>query len=115
MTNLLKSRTIQITGGNDVPGINYVCKMLASGARVMATNLPRASGETLRSEFASQRNFRACDLAVGDEDQIKEFFKPVAADGYAPNDLLNNTTINGGLLMITGKSFPDLTNKTLED
>jgi 3-oxoacyl-[acyl-carrier protein] reductase len=39
----------------------------------------------------------------------------VAADGYAPNDLLNNAAITGELLMGTGKSFPGSANKMLED
>ena len=115
MTSMLENRTIFITGSGGVLGTTYVQKMLTSGARVVATDLPGARGEALQAEFAENDNFAYYDLDVGDEDQIKDIFKRVAADGYAPNVVLNNAAITGELLMGAGKSFPDFANTTLED
>ena len=115
MTSMLENRTIFITGSGGVLGTTYVRKMLTSGARVLATDLPGARGEALQAEFAENDNFAYYDLDVGDEDQIKDIFKRVAADGYAPNVVLNNAAITGELLMGAGKSFPDFANTTLED
>ena len=115
MTSMLDNRTIFITGSGGVLGTTYVQKMLTSGARVVATDLPGARGEALQAEFAENDNFTYYDLDVGDEDQIKDIFKRVAADGYAPNVVLNNAAITGELLMGAGKSFPDFANTTLED
>ena len=115
MTSMLDNRTIFITGSGGVLGTTYVQKMLTSGARVVATDLPGARGEALQAEFAENDNFAYYDLDVGDEDQIKDIFKRVAADGYAPNVVLNNAAITGELLMGAGKSFPDFANTTLED
>ena len=115
MTSMLENRTIFITGSGGVLGTTYVRKMLTSGARVVATDLPGARGEALQAEFAENDNFAYYDLDVGDEDQIKDIFKRVAADGYAPNVVLNNAAITGELLMGAGKSFPDFANTTLED
>ena len=115
MTSMLEKRTIFITGSGGVLGTTYVRNMLASGAQVVATDLPGARGEALKSEFADNDNFAYYDLDVGDEDQIKEIFKRVAADGYAPNVVLNNAAITGELLMGAGKSFPDFANTSLED
>ena len=115
MTSMLENRTIFITGSGGVLGTTYVQKMLTSGARVVATDLPGARGEALQAEFAENDNFTYYDLDVGDEDQIKDIFKRVAADGYAPNVVLNNAAITGELLMGAGKSFPNFANTTLED
>lgn len=115
MTSMLENRTIFITGSGGVLGTTYVRKMLTSGARVVATDLPGARGEALQAEFAENDNFAYYDLDVGDEDQIKDIFKRVAADGYAPNVVLNNAAITGELLMGAGKSFPNFANTTLED
>ena len=115
MTSMLENRTIFITGSGGVLGTTYVRKMLTSGARVLATDLPGARGEALQAEFAENDNFAYYDLDVGDEVQIKDIFKRVAADGYAPNVVLNNAAITGELLMGAGKSFPDFANTTLED
>ena len=115
MTSMLENRTIFITGSGGVLGTTYVRKMLTSGARVVATDLPGARGEALQAEFAENDNFAYYDLDVGDEDQIKDIFKRVAADGYAPNVVLNNAAITGELLMGAGKSFPNFADTTLED
>ena len=115
MTSMLENRTIFITGSGGVLGTTYVRKMLTSGARVLATDLPGARGEALQAEFAENDNFAYYDLDVGDEDQIKDIFKRIAADGYAPNVVLNNAAITGELLMGAGKSFPNFANTTLED
>ena len=115
MTSMLENRTIFITGSGGVLGTTYVRKMLTSGARVLATDLPGARGEALQAEFAENDDFTYYDLDVGDEDQIKDIFKRVAADGYAPNVVLNNAAITGELLMGAGKSFPDFANTTLKD
>ena len=115
MTSMLENRTIFITGSGGVLGTTYVQKMLTSGARVVATDLPGARGEALQAEFDENDFFAYYDLDVGDEDQIKDIFKRVAADGYAPNVVLNNAAITGELLMGAGKSFPDFANTTLKD
>ena len=56
MTGNLEKRTIFITGSGGVLGTTYVRNMLASGAQVVATDLPGARGEALKSEFANNDN-----------------------------------------------------------
>ena len=115
MTKTLETRTIFITGSGGVLGTTYVTKMLAAGARVVATDLPGARADALQSTFCGNENFAYYDLDVGDEDQIKGIFKRVAADGWAPNVVLNNAAITGEFLMGAGKRIPDFANTSLED
>ena len=115
MTKSLDSRTIFITGSGGVLGTTYVRNMLESGARVVATDLLGARADALQDAFGENPNFTFYDLDVGDEAQVKEIFKRVAADGYQPNVILNNAAITGEMLMGAGKSFPDFANTSLED
>ena len=115
MTKSLNSRTIFITGSGGVLGTTYVRNMLEAGARVVATDLLGARADALQDAFGENPNFTFYDLDVGDEAQVKEIFKRVAADGYQPNVILNNAAITGEMLMGAGKSFPDFANTSLED
>lgn len=115
MTKALDSRTIFITGSGGVLGTTYVRNMLQAGARVVATDLVGARADALQESFGENHNFAFYDLDVSDEDQVKEIFKRVAADGHQPNVVLNNAAITGEMLMGVGKSFPDFANTSLED
>ena len=115
MTKSLDNRTIFITGSGGVLGTTYVRNMLQAGARVVATDLLGARADALQDSFGGNLNFAFYDLDVADEDQVKEIFKRVAADGHLPNVVLNNAAITGEMLMGVGKSFPDFANTSLED
>jgi len=115
VTKSLNSRTIFITGSGGVLGTTYVRNMLEAGARVVATDLLGARADALQDAFGENPNFTFYDLDVGNEAQVKEIFKRVAADGYQPNVILNNAAVTGEMLMGAGKSFPDFANTSLED
>jgi NAD(P)-dependent dehydrogenase (short-subunit alcohol dehydrogenase family) len=85
VTKALDSRTIFITGSGGVLGTTYVRNMLRAGARVVATDLVGARADALQDSFGENHNFAFYDLDVSDEDQVKEIFKRVAADGHQPN------------------------------
>jgi 3-oxoacyl-[acyl-carrier protein] reductase len=111
----LASRTIFITGSGGVLGSTYVRRMLASGARVIASDLPGARAEALKASHASNDRFRFYDLDVGDETQVIEIFVRILADGWEPNVVLNNAAITGELLMGAGKPFPDFADISVTD
>ena len=69
MADQLKGRTIFITGSGGVLGSTYVRRMLAEGARVIASDLPGHRAETLKAAHGSSDAFRFYDLDVGDEEQ----------------------------------------------
>ena len=96
-------------------GSTYVRRMLAQGARVVATDLPGHRAEALQAAHEGNANFRFYELDVGDEDQVTEIFKRVLGDGCAPNVVLNNAAITGEMLMGAGKSFPDFVDTTVAD
>ena len=111
----LKGRTVFITGSGGVLGSTYVRRMLAEGARVVASDLPGERADALVDRHGSDDNFRFYDLDVSDEPAIEEIFKRILADGWEPNVVLNNAAITGEMLMGKGKSFPDFADTTVED
>ncbi|PTV93780.1 NAD(P)-dependent dehydrogenase (short-subunit alcohol dehydrogenase family) [Rhodobacter aestuarii] len=111
----LQDRTIFITGSGGVLGSTYVRRMLAEGARVVATDLPGHRAEALQAAHEGNENFRFYELDVGEEDQVTEIFQRVMKDGWEPNVVLNNAAITGEMLMGAGKSFPDFADTTVAD
>jgi len=98
-----------------VLGRAYVRRMLAAGARVIASDLPGPRAEALRADFAQNPNFRFYPLDVASEPEVTAIFARVLADGWQPNVVLNNAAITGELLMGAGKPFPDFANTSVED
>lgn len=115
MSEQLKGRTVFITGSGGVLGTTYVRRMLAAGARVVASDLPGHRAEALKATHEADANFRFYDLDVGDEPQVEAIFQRILADGWEPNVVLNNAAITGELLMGAGKSFPDFANTSVAD
>ena len=115
MTDQLIGRTVFITGSGGVLGSTYVRRMLAEGARVVASDLPGERADKLRTTHAGNANFRFYDLDVSDEDQVTGIFARILADGWEPNVVLNNAAITGELLMGAGKPFPDFANTSVSD
>lgn len=115
MSEQLKGRTVFITGSGGVLGTTYVRRMLAVGARVVASDLPGHRAEALKAAHEADANFRFYDLDVGDEVQVEAIFQRILADGWEPNVVLNNAAITGELLMGAGKSFPDFADTSVAD
>ena len=115
MSAQLEGRTVFITGSGGVLGTTYVRRMLAAGAKVVATELPGKRFDALAEAHGDNPDFAIYALDVSDEDQIVAIFARVMADGWQPNVVLNNAAITGELLMGAGKSFPDFANTTLAD
>lgn len=115
MHDQLKDKTIFITGSGGVLGSTYVRRMLAAGARVVASDLKGHRADALVESHGDNPNFRFYDLDVGQEDEVVEIFQRILADGWEPNVVLNNAAITGELLMGAGKPFPDFANTSVED
>lgn len=111
----LDGRTVFITGSGGVLGSTYVRRMLAEGAKVVATDLPGHRFDGLQDAHADNPNFAIYPLNVSSEDEIVEIFKTVHADGWEPDVVLNNAAITGEMLMGAGGTFPDFADTTLED
>ena len=71
---------------------------VASGARVVATDLPGPRAEALVGAHGAIPEFRFYELDVGNEDQVTGIFARVLADGWQPNVVLNNAAITGEML-----------------
>ena len=115
MADQLEGRTVFITGSGGVLGSTYVRRMLAQGARVVASDLEGHRADALKEAHAGNENFRFYDLDVSDEAGVETIFKRIMGDGWEPNVVLNNAAITGELLMGKGKSFPDFADTTVED
>lgn len=111
----LEDRTIFITGSGGVLGSTYVRRMLAEGARVIASDLLGHRADALKEAHGANPNFRFYDLDVADEAQVTEIFARILADGWQPNVVLNNAAITGEMLVGAGKSFPDFAETTVAD
>ena len=111
----LSGRTIFITGSGGILGSAYVRRMLAQGARVVASDLPGDRIERLNEEHEGKEKFRFYELDVSDEDQVTEIFARIMADGWKPNVVLNNAAITGELLMGAGKPFPEFADTSVID
>lgn len=111
----LEDRCVFITGAGGVLGSTYVRRMLAEGARVVATDLPGARAEALVKTHGNNSAFGFYELDVSDEPAIEGIFQRVMADGWQPNVVLNNAAITGEMLMGKGKSFPDFADTSVED
>ena len=111
----LDGRTVFITGSGGVLGSTYVRRMLAEGAKVVATDLPGARADALIEAHGDNDSFGFYELDVSDEAAIEGIFQRVMADGWQPNVVLNNAAITGEMLMGKGKSFPDFADTSVED
>ncbi len=111
----LSGRTIFITGSGGVLGSTYVRRMLAQGARVVASDLPGERAERLNEEHAGEKNFRFYALDVSDEDQVIGIFSRIMEDGWQPNVILNNAAITGELLMGADNPFPEFADTSVID
>lgn len=111
----LQDRTIFITGSGGVLGATYVRRMLAQGARVVATDLAGCRAEELKAAYHGNESFRFYELDVTDEVEVTEIFQRVMKDGWQPNVVLNNAAITGEMLVGAGKSFPDFAETTVAD
>ena len=111
----LSSRTIFITGSGGVLGSTYVRRMLAAGAKVIASDLPGHRADALLASHGDNPSFRFYPLDVADETQVTGIFARILSDGWHPNVVLNNAAITGELLMGAGKPFPDFANTSVED
>jgi NAD(P)-dependent dehydrogenase (short-subunit alcohol dehydrogenase family) len=111
----LAGRTILITGSGGVLGRTYVRRMLAAGARVIATELPGPRAEALAEAHGGNPDFRLYPLDVADEGQVTGIFARVLADGWQPNVVLNNAAITGELLMGAGRPFPSFADTSVTD
>ena len=99
MAEQLKGRTVFITGSGGVLGSTYVRRMLAEGARVIASDLPGHRADALVAAHGGEEAFRFYPLDVSDEDQVTEIFQRILKDGWEPNVVLNNAAITGELLI----------------
>lgn len=115
MADQLKGRTVFITGSGGVLGSTYVRRMLAEGARVIATDLPGHRAEALQDNHSDNENFRFYQMDVSNEDEIIDTFARVMASDWQPNVVLNNAAITGELLMGAGKPFPDFADLSVAD
>lgn len=115
MHDQLTGRTIFITGSGGVLGSTYVRRMLAQGARVIASDLPGHRAEALKAAHGANPDFRFYELDVGDEDQVTEIFQRILKDGWQPSVVLNNAAITGELLMGAGKPFPSFADTSVAD
>ena len=115
MNQPLSDRIIFITGSGGLLGSTYVRRMLAAGARVIATDLPGQRAETQKAAHADDVNFRFYPLDVSDEEQVTRIFSRVMADGWNPNVILNNAAITGEMLMGAGQAFPDFADTSVAD
>ncbi len=111
----LSGRTIFITGSGGVLGSTYVRRMLAQGARVVASDIPGERAERLNEEHAGEENFRFYALDVSDEDQVTGIFSRIMEDGWQPNVILNNAAITGELLMGADSPFPEFADTSVID
>ncbi len=111
----LEGRCVFITGSGGVLGTTYVRRMLAAGAKVVATELPGARFDALKAAHGDNPAFGLYDLDVSDEAQVTAIFARVMADGWQPNVVLNNAAITGELLMGAGRAFPHFADTTLSD
>lgn len=115
MGDQLKGRTVFITGSGGVLGSTYVRRMLAEGARVIASDMKGHRADALVEAHGENENFRFYDLDVGVEEQCEEIFQRILKDGWEPNVVLNNAAITGELLMGAGKPFPDFADTSVDD
>lgn len=115
MHDQLTGRTIFITGSGGVLGSTYVRRMLAQGARVIASDLPGHRAEALKAAHGANPDFRFYEMDVGDEDQVTGIFQRILKDGWEPNVVLNNAAITGELLMGAGKPFPSFADTSVAD
>lgn len=115
MPGQLDGKTIFITGSGGVLGATYVRRMLAAGAKVVASDLPGARAEALKSAHGGNPGFAFVELDVADEAQVEGVFQRLLGMGIEPNVVLNNAAITGELLMGAGKPFPDFANTSLAD
>ena len=111
----LDGQTVFITGSGGVLGSTYVRRMLAEGARVVASDLPGERADALVERHGQDARFRFYDLDVADEAAVEAIFQRVMGDGWEPNVVLNNAAITGELLMGKGRGFPDFADTTVED
>lgn len=111
----LDGRTVFITGSGGVLGSTYVRRMLAEGARVVASDLPGARAIGLVERHGNDANFRFYEMDVSDEEQVEGIFRRIMDDGWEPNVVLNNAAITGEMLMGKGRSFPDFADTSVED
>jgi len=114
MQNQLADKTIFITGSGGVLGSTYVERMLAAGARVVATDLEGARAEALCEKHNANDSFHFYPLDVSDEPAVEGIFKKIQGDGLSPNVVLNNAAITGEMLMGAGESFPDFANTSTD-
>ncbi|MFN6924950.1 MAG: SDR family NAD(P)-dependent oxidoreductase [Tabrizicola sp.] len=115
MAEQLKGRTVFITGSGGVLGSTYVRRMLAEGARVIASDLPGKRTEALVEAHAANPDFRFYPLDVANEDEVTSIFQRILKDGWEPNVVLNNAAITGELLMGAGQPFPDFADLKVSD
>ncbi len=111
----LAGRTVFLTGAGGVLGSTYVRRMLAAGARVVATDLPGPRAEALVDRHGAEEGFRFYPLDVSVEDEVEEIFTRVMADGWEPNVVLNNAAVTGEFLVAHGREFPDFADTTVDD
>ncbi len=111
----LDGRTVFITGSGGVLGSAYAARMLAAGARVVASDLPGERADRLRERHGDSAGFRFYELDVSDEAAVEGIFRRVMDDGWEPNVVLNNAAITGEMLMGEGREFPDLASTRVED
>ena len=111
----LNGRTVFITGSGGLLGSTYVRRMLAAGARVVASDLPGERAEGLKERHGEDDSFRFYELDVSDEAAVEGIFHRVMGDGWEPNVVLNNAAVTGELLMGRGEEFPDLANTSTEE
>lgn len=115
MHDQLSGRTILVTGSAGLLGSTYAARMLAAGARVVATDLPGARSDALIAAHRNDPAFRFHPLDVNDEGQVERVFSEVLTEGWEPNVVLNNAAITGELLLGSGADFPDLAHTALDD
>lgn len=115
MAITLEGKTIFITGSGGVLGSTYVRRMLAAGAKVIASDLPGPRAEGLKDRHGGDANFAFLDLDVADEAQVTAIFERIFALGLKPDVVLNNAAITGELLMGAGRPFPDFAETSVAD
>ncbi len=111
----LDGKTIFITGSGGVLGATYVRRMLAAGAKVVASDLPGPRADKLKADHGANPGFAFLELDVADEDQVTGIFRTMLDMGLEPNVVLNNAAITGELLMGAGKPFPDFAGTSVSD